>query len=79
MAQIRSISVGTQSVRRHPTSVDCFYSEVVDSDGKLLHLSTFGSDARQSPAKSSQSIQIDEAIAGQLLQVILQTFPSLNR
>ena len=79
MAQVRSISAGAQSVRRHPTEVDCFYSIVADAEGELLHLSTFGSDDRKSPAKSSQSIQLSEAIAGELLQVILETFPSLHR
>ncbi|SDQ78534.1 5-methylcytosine-specific restriction enzyme B [Tsukamurella pulmonis] len=79
MAQVRSISAGTQSVRRHPTEVDCFYTVVADSEGKVLHLSTFGSDQRASPGKSSQSIQFNEAIASELLEVILQTFPSLSR
>lgn len=43
----------------------------------ILHLSTFGSDDRHSAPKSSQSLQIDEVIASELLKVIRGTFPNL--
>lgn len=45
----------------------------------LLHLSTFGSDYRQSKPKSSQSIQIDEQMAGELIRLLQSTFPATNR
>jgi hypothetical protein len=69
----------TQSIRPHDTNVDCFYNVVkADNGAHLLHLTTFGSDHRQSKPKSSQSIQIDEAIAEQLVNLLLDTFPSIR-
>ncbi|GAA1008930.1 hypothetical protein GCM10009551_091010 [Nocardiopsis tropica] len=79
MARIRALEPGSQTVRRHPTEVDCYYSVVTDGNGDLLHLSTFGSDDRQSDPKSSQSIQLDEAAAGQLLDIIVKAFPTLSQ
>lgn len=79
MARIRSITRGTQSIRQHDTEVDCFYNFVDKDDGtRLLHLTTFGSDYRLSKPKSSQSIQIDEAIARKLLDLLLEAFPRLR-
>ena len=71
MAVVRSLKVGSQEVRAHTTEVDCFYQVVVSgSGGKLLHLSTFGSDDRRTAPKSSQSIQINETIARQLVEIL---------
>ncbi|BCN43457.1 hypothetical protein [Prescottella equi] len=79
MARIRSISKGTQSIRPHDTLVDCFFDTVADENGDtLLHLTTFGSDYRRSKPKSSQSIQIDIAMAKQLVEVIYDAFPALG-
>lgn len=59
----------------HPSEVDCFYQEIQAQDGsKYLHLSTFGSDDRRSEAKSSQSLQLNEEMARQLVQIIGETF-----
>lgn len=70
MARVRSLTQGTQSVRPHACEVDCFYNVVDAPDGsRLLHLSTFGSDYRQSRPKSSQSLQIDEALATELIRL----------
>lgn len=75
MARLRSITPGTQSVRVHPSEVDCFYQTVSDQSGqRYLHLSTFGSDERQSNPKSSQSIQVDQEMARQLVKVLQETF-----
>lgn len=75
MARIRSLSPGTQSVRVHPSEVDCFYQTVSDQSGqKYLHLTTFGSDERQSNPKSSQSIQVDKEMAQELVKVLRETF-----
>lgn len=79
MARIRSIKASTQSVTPHPTEVDCYFSTITDSDGNtILHLTTFGSDDRKSKPKSSQSIQIDIAMAKQLVEVIYDAFPALG-
>lgn len=75
MARVRSLISGMQSVKVHPTEVDCFYQTIVDGSGnKFLHLTTFGSDDRQSNPKSSQSIQLDERSARDLLGVIRAIF-----
>jgi hypothetical protein len=79
MAIIRSFSESRQNVKRHSTQVDCEYQVVGDGEGKLLHLSTFGSDSRASQPKSSQSIQLDRAHARELLEIIEAAFPGISR
>lgn len=75
MTRIRSLKPGLQSVRPHPTSTDCYYQLVQESETSvLLHLSTFGSEERAISGKSSQSIQIDECVARQLVDILTQTF-----
>lgn len=75
MARIRQFEEGTQSVSVHPTAVDCFYQTVVGPDGqRYLHLTTFGSEDRQSKPKSSQSIQLSRAVADDLVKIIHSTF-----
>lgn len=76
MAIIRSIEAGTQRVNRHDSEVDCYY-QIIDDGERLLHLSTFGSDNRQSKPKSSQSIQLDRDMAVQLIEVLLKVFPDI--
>lgn len=78
MARLRSLEAGTQDVRVHPTVVDCYYQPVAAPDGtRYLHLSTFGSDSRRSGPKSSQSIQLDEAAARELVAIIKVIFPGI--
>lgn len=80
MARLRSLAEGTQAIRPHESEVDCFYHVINDPDGtRLLHLSTFGSDHRQSKPKSSQSIQIDERIARELISLLEITFPGAKQ
>ena len=79
MARIRSLQPGIQNVVVHPTAVDCFFQVVAAPDGStILHLSTFGSEDRASRPKSSQSLQIDEEIASQMVAVLRATFPLLE-
>ncbi|ORB04013.1 hypothetical protein BST33_03200 [Mycolicibacter minnesotensis] len=73
---VRKLERGTQDVKPHSSEVDCYFQVVDDADGtRLLHLSTFGSDGRASAPKSSQSIQIDEEMAHQLVALLVETFP----
>lgn len=78
MARIRTLDQGMQNVRPHTSEVDCFY-QIVHGPRKerLLHLTTFGSDSRESKPKSSQSVQVDRAIAEQLMEVLRKAFPGL--
>lgn len=79
MARLRSFQTGSQDVRVHPSEVDCFHQIVTDEVGRrYLHLSTFGSDVRASNPKSSQSIQLDESTAQQLMRIIVEAFPDLR-
>lgn len=79
MARIRSFEKGAQDVRPHASEVDCYHQVLVDGDGEaLLHLSTFGSDQRQSKPKSSQVLQIDERSAAQLIRIMRSAFPRLG-
>jgi len=79
MARIATLQPGKQSVGVHPTSVDCYFQTVTSTDGAvLLHLTSFGSDVRATPPKSSQSLQIDETIARELMELLRKTFPALG-
>ncbi len=80
MARVRSLAQGTQAIRPHESQVDCFYNVLNNPDGtRLLHLTTFGSDYRHSKPKSSQSIQVDEDIARELITLLEETFPRARR
>lgn len=79
MARIRSFEKGAQNVRPHASEVDCYHQVIGGSDGEaLLHLSTFGSDQRQSKPKSSQVLQLDEASAAELIRIMRSAFPRLG-
>ncbi|WP_405139291.1 McrB family protein [Nocardia sp. NBC_01388] len=77
MARIREIVPSTQNVRAHKLedAVSCQYKVIEDSAGTtLVHLSTFGSDQRQSAPKSSQSIQLDRQNAAELISILSKAF-----
>lgn len=79
MARVRSLGKGMQSVKAHPSEVDCYWQIIRSADGgRLLHLTTFGSDKRASVPKSSQSLQIDANIAQEIIQVLRSTFPGID-
>lgn len=75
MARIRKISRGTSASRVHPTEVDCEVQVIDTPGGRLLQLSTFGSDGRVREPKVSQTIQFDATQAAALAQLIHETFP----
>lgn len=79
MARIIRFHIGNQDVKVHPTEVDCFHQLIDDGvRGRYLHLTTFGSSARASQPKSSQSMQLDRAAARALLRVLHDAFPDLK-
>jgi len=79
MARVNHFVEGGQSVRAHPTELDCHFQLIEDGEGaRLLHLSTFGSADRESKPKSSQSIQLDRRAARELIGVIEEAFPGLG-
>lgn len=78
MALIRSFVESSQNIRRHRTEVDCEHAVIGQGPERVLHLSTFGSDYRAGERKSSQSIQLDQDRAGELLTLIRRAFPELD-
>ncbi|MGW6728278.1 Shedu immune nuclease family protein [Nocardia sp. NPDC055029] len=67
----------TQHVAPHKpeTSVQCGYQVIEDEDGsRLVHLTTHGSRRRVSPPKSSQSMQFDRTVAGDLVEILCEAF-----
>lgn len=78
MAKIRNFFKATATVREHPTEVDCGW-QVSQGPVTLLQLSTYGSDQRASQPKVSQTLQLDEAGARELLTIIQTAFPQLGR
>lgn len=79
MARIRSFEKSTQDVRPHRTEVDCEHQVLYDGQVRLLHLSTFGSDDRMSGHKSSQTLQLDEVAARELMDILTAAFPGIRR
>lgn len=77
MAIVRSLTRGAAKVSRHRTQVDATYQVISDPQGSLFHLSTYGSDARVSEPKVSQTIQIDRAMAAELIEALREAFPGL--
>lgn len=75
MAYVTGFTESKQRIRPHETEVDCEYLALNSTRGPLLHLSTFGSKDRVSDRKSSQSLQLDEARARQLVAIINSVFP----
>lgn len=79
MALIRSIQPDSQPPRPPRTDVDCLYGVVYTNAGaKLLRLATLGSDQRKLQPKPSQIIEVDEAIAAELVQIIFEVFPGMR-
>ncbi|MGA4668903.1 hypothetical protein ACPCG0_03740 [Propionibacteriaceae bacterium Y1923] len=56
------------------------YFQVVTTAGgeRYLHLSTFGSDTRVREPKSSQSLQLNEQMAQELVDALREVFPGLK-
>ena len=77
MAKIRSFFSGSSDLRPHSTEVDCAH-QIIQSNGniRLLQLSTYGSDNRKAGPKVSQTLQLDERAAVELVNIIRDAFPS---
>jgi hypothetical protein len=61
----------------HPTRVDCEWF-AFERDGKrLLQLDTYGSDERKDKGTVSQTLQLDETTARELLRILRKAFPGI--
>lgn len=77
MAIIRSLEPGHSAVRLNRTEVDCTFQVFEDENyGRVLHLATYGSDARASAPKVSQVIQLDELQGRKLIKILQGLFPT---
>lgn len=75
MAIITRLVRGHQNVRAHPTKVEGYVQILHDGEGKpLVHVSTWGSDNRQTAKKQSQVMQFDEASAAELVKYLVTAF-----
>lgn len=60
--------------REHPTEVDCGYSVVHLAGSRFVQLNTYGSAHRHIPGKVSQTLQLDEQAARQLIDILRAAF-----
>lgn len=71
MALIRSLEPGKGRGRPPQSEVDGTYVVVEDPErGKVLKITTYGSDARKSGPKPSQVIELDARMAQKLIGVL---------
>lgn len=79
MAIIRKITRSEANTRPDPTYTDAEIGVVHTAHGRMVQITTFGSDARQRPDKPSQKLQLDAAAASTLRDLIDEVFPELSR
>lgn len=79
MARITSFTELESGTAKAHSTVDCGYKILTSPTGGLLQLDTYGSADRQFEGKVSQSIQLEEEAAKELLHILLRSFPSLRR
>jgi hypothetical protein len=63
---------------RPHSEVDCGYSFLTATTGRVVQLDTYGSDSREIPGKVSQSFQVDRDGAAQLVAILQRAFPDLK-
>jgi hypothetical protein len=79
MAKIIGFQATALNSRAHPTEVICGHQVINSGDDRLLQLSTFGSAERRSEYKVSQTLQIDQRRATELIQILAAAFPELPK
>lgn len=78
MALIRKFTHRPAASTSFRSEVECGWA-VGDHQGRrILHLETYGSAARAIPGKTSQSLELDEARAKEMLDIIRAAFPCLT-
>jgi hypothetical protein len=79
MALIRSFMLDEFEARPPRTEVDCLYRMVTSETGAaLLRLATLGSDNRKLDPKPSQIIELNQAMAEELVEIIAAAFPNVR-
>lgn len=69
--------LNTGSERLHDP-VDCGYRAFSVGGRVILQLETYGRSTRAEPGKVSQSLQLDEDAAAELIRILRRSFPSLS-
>ncbi|EFQ84269.1 hypothetical protein HMPREF0063_10985 [Aeromicrobium marinum DSM 15272] len=78
MARLRSMQhVSADRISLHQET-DCGWRSFQADGERILQLDTYGSDGRAISGKVSQSVQLDQAHAQQLVDIIRQTFPGVK-
>jgi 5-methylcytosine-specific restriction protein B len=75
---IEFVPSSTERRAPHPTTVTCGWLSFNGPGGPVLQLDTYGSDERQIQGKVTQTIQLNEAAALRLMELMQETFPSLR-
>lgn len=73
MARLRTFTYRPASNTPH-SEVDATWAVIGNGADALVQISTYGSDFRQSQPKVSQTIQLDEEMAAQVINVLVDTF-----
>ena len=76
IARFEQIGADRQAVHG---PVECGWRYFKVDGRQILQLDTYGSSEREFQGKVSQSIQLDEKAATELLEIIERSFPTLMR
>lgn len=69
-----------RSFRRSAKTAECAYRVLTGDDGvEYLQLVSFGSEERQNVGTGSQNVRLDEQRAAELIGIILDSFPGVER
>ena len=60
------------------SEVECGYTVGSRDDRRIVHLETYGSAERSIPGKVSQSIELDEERARELVDILRRAFPNIE-
>lgn len=71
--------MGASASGRVHGPVECGWAMFESGGTRYLQLDTYGSRTRAMPGKVSQSIQLDETGARELVRLLTQAFPSLGQ
>jgi hypothetical protein len=78
MALIDEFHAVTSDTQKLHGSVTCGYRAFTTDGKRILQLDTYGSTERKILNKISQSIQLDESSARELLAIIEEAFPGIR-
>jgi len=77
MALVQDFVHTPKDENRIHEEVECGYLSFTARGKTYLQLDTYGSKLRKNPGKVSQSIQIDDDGARELMRLLRKTFPGL--